>query len=47
MKKFEKWWKKNHYTHYDDRAYKVGWRAALEWVSTFTISESIKKELKS
>ncbi len=23
------------------------WKAALEWVSTFTISESIKRELKS
>ena len=22
------------------------WRAALEWVSTFTISESIKRELE-
>ena len=48
MKNFEMWSKTEDGLKERGSDYAEGeaaWRAALEWVSTFTISESIKREL--
>ena len=47
MKEFKKWLENHKHANWTwEEDAEEAWRAALEWVSTFTISESIKRELE-